>query len=78
MLDPSIDNDPWSVAKKTKNDSILEGNGTLVQILFPILLRRQVGMLEKTVDGPCCSQTTGACFPLTKISFMDFSLAYST
>ena len=31
---------------------MLEGNGTLVQVLFPILLRRQVGMLEKTVDGP--------------------------
>ena len=31
---------------------MLKGNGTLVQVLFPILLRRQIGMLEKTVDRP--------------------------
>ena len=31
---------------------MLKGNGSLVQVLFPILLRRQIGMLGKTVDGP--------------------------
>ena len=38
--------------RKYKKDSMLEGNVTLVQVLFPILVCRQVGMLEKTVDGP--------------------------
>ena len=47
MLDRSIDNGPLSAAKMQKNGSILEGNGTIVQVLFPILVRRQVGILEK-------------------------------
>ena len=46
-LDPSIDNGRWSSAKIQKKGSMLEGNSTIVQVLFPILRLRQTGMLEK-------------------------------
>ena len=47
-LDPSIDNGPWSAAKiQRKVRCWKEMPGTIVQVLFYILLRRQAGMLEK-------------------------------
>ena len=47
-LDQSIDNGRWSSAKKKKKGSMLEGNGTIVPVLFPTPSTGwHVGMLEK-------------------------------
>ena len=50
---------------------MLEGNGTIVHVLFSILLRRHVGKVMMGLRYSCCSQIV-VCFALTKISFMDF------